>query len=213
MRPLYLTQGFDSVAMKKFVLTLLLTLFSFGLFTQPAQAQQFEQCNASVEGDCVSGGICTKIVVPKDESPTGYELTYFKVVGTCGGGNLGRVEAPEAISRLNLRAGIDGGAWDYSGIGILIFLNRLITLVNVIAGIIVMFNVVTSGWIFLTSWGKPDAFTQVRDKLTLTFIGVAVIAFSYTIAGVLGLIFFQDATAIINPTLCSPGSTDPICSF
>lgn len=111
----------------------------------------------------------------------------------CGSAIIGGVEPPAAISAINTESGGE--------IGIIFFISRLITFANIIAGILVMINFVYSGFIYITGAGNTSANTQVTERLTWSLVGIVVIVSSYTLAAIIGLIFYGDPTFIISPTL------------
>ena len=111
---------------------------------------------------------------------------------------FGVVLAPNGVSEIN--AQITGG----QGIGIFIFLSRMLQLSTVIAGLIILFNFIISGYTYLTSDGNPKAHETVRNRITFSIIGILIIVCAYTITGLIGLIFFGDASYILNPKIVPP---------
>lgn len=111
---------------------------------------------------------------------------------------IGTVSPPPGVMTYNEQA---GGA---DSIGILIFISNLIRLGTVIAGIWVLFNFITAGYIYITSSGDSSAHKKVTEQLTNSVIGLVLIVVSYTIAGLLGLIIFGDPSYILNPSICGP---------
>jgi hypothetical protein len=91
--------------------------------------------------------------------------------------------------------------------GLIKFLNNLITLITVIAGIWTVFNLISAGLIYLNSNNEPQKLTIAGNKILQTVIGLAVIATAYTLAGILGYILFKNATILINPKLTQPQIT------
>jgi len=183
----------------KYLKAITFTFLLLGVFL--FSADSVNACDAATVGKCLDGFVC------KEQIDVVSNTVSYINGDTCGGGNLGSVRPPIAIQRFNNLAG-GGGA---PGIGLIIFLNQVITVINIIAGIFVLFNFIISGWILITSWGKSEAYTQIKDRLTYTFIGIAVVAFSSSLAGVVGYSLYQDATAIVKAQLCSPGSTSGLC--
>jgi hypothetical protein len=86
-------------------------------------------------------------------------------------------------------------------IGIIVFLSNIIRLVTIAAGVWTMFNIILAGWIYLTSSGDASAHEKVSSKLINSVIGLALVAFAYTIAAAIGFIIFGDAGYIINPDI------------
>lgn len=89
-------------------------------------------------------------------------------------------------------------------IGILAFVSLLIRIFTIIAGLIVLFNFIISGYTYLTSEGNPKAHETVKNRITYSVIGIVIIVSAYTITALLSLIFFGSATFILNPTIAPP---------
>lgn len=89
-------------------------------------------------------------------------------------------------------------------IGLLTFISMLIKLGTIIAGIWALFNFIFAGYTYITSSGDSGAHTKVKDKITMSVLGLALIVATYTIIGVIGLIFFGDAGYILNPVVLGP---------
>lgn len=109
---------------------------------------------------------------------------------------FGQIEAPAGVAELNAdpRAG-------ESGIGLLIFISNIIKIVSVVAGVWVLFNFITAGFTYITANGDKGAYSQIGEKLALSVTGLLLIVAAYTIAGIIGLLVFGDATYIINPQI------------
>ncbi len=112
---------------------------------------------------------------------------------------IGTVKAPSVAYGANIEAGGEGS------IGILLMISRLIQIVTVVASVWVAVNVVIAAYTYLTGGGKPDSHQKVSDILSMSVIGLIIIVSSYTIAGLIGLLFFGDAMFIINPTISPAG--------
>lgn len=110
------------------------------------------------------------------------------------GSVFGDIEAPVGVAEFNSQAG-------ESGIGLLIFISNMIKFSSVIAGIWVMFNFIFAGFTYVTSNGDSGAYAKIGEKLSLSVTGLVLIVAAYTIAGIISLIIFGDATYIINPQI------------
>jgi hypothetical protein len=115
---------------------------------------------------------------------------------------FGVVLAPEGVRQINDDIYLATG--DAGGIGIFIFLSRILQLVTIVAGLIILFNFISSGFTYLTAEGNPKAHETVRNRITYSVIGILIIVCAYTITGLLGLIFFGDASYILNPKITPP---------
>jgi hypothetical protein len=118
---------------------------------------------------------------------------------------FGNIAEPPGVRELNQQVWLAGGGENYAGsIGIFLFISRLLQLFTVVAGLILFFNFIISGYTYLTSEGSPKAHEQVRNRITYSVIGIILIVCAYTITALLSLIFFGDATFILNPKLEGP---------
>lgn len=106
---------------------------------------------------------------------------------------FGTIEAPQGVAEYN-----DGAAQNF---GAIIFFSNLLKLATTVAGIWVMANFIMAGYIYITSAGDTGAHKKVTDKLTMSIVGLILIVSAYTVAGLIGLIIFDDASYILNPTI------------
>lgn len=117
---------------------------------------------------------------------------------------FGIVIAPDGVRDINSEIFLTTG--DARGIGIFIFLSRILQLTTIVAGIIILFNFIISGFTYLTAEGNPKAHETVRNRVTYSVIGILIIVCAYTITGLIGLIFFGDASYILNPIIIPPAA-------
>lgn len=109
---------------------------------------------------------------------------------------LGTLEKPPGVENYETAAGT--GA-DESPL--LFFISRMVQIISVIAGIWVLLNITVAGYTYITNQGNAGANEKVRNLLTQSAIGMMIIVLSYTIGGLIGLIFFGDASFILKPTI------------
>ena len=107
---------------------------------------------------------------------------------------IGEVRIPEGTALINAEMG-------QGEIGILLFISKLIQITTVIASIWVVINVLLAAYQYLSGGGKADNHAKVNNILTMSVVGLIIIVSTYTIAGLIGLIFFQNPTYIINPVI------------
>lgn len=106
---------------------------------------------------------------------------------------IGNIEAPPGVDKMQAASGAD--------IGLLYFISNLITIFTVIMGIWTLFNIVLAGYIYISSSGDSKAHESVRTQVTNSIIGLILIVMTYTIGGLIGLIFFGDPMFILNPKI------------
>ncbi len=112
---------------------------------------------------------------------------------------FGRLSPPPGVDKYNA---LTGDA--VNGIGILIFVSYGVRLAFIGAGLYVLVNFLLAGYTFISSGGESKAYTQVKDSLTTSMIGLIILISAYTAVSLLGYIFFGDATFIINPQIVGP---------
>lgn len=104
---------------------------------------------------------------------------------------FGPIEEPVGVAEYNA----DGG------IGLLKFISNMIKIVSIVAGVWVMFNFITAGFTYITAAGDSGAYSKIGEKLSYSVSGLLLIVASYTLAGVVSLIVFGNATYILNPEI------------
>ena len=102
------------------------------------------------------------------------------------------------VDRFNAQAATSGGE-----IGILIFGANIVRLVTIIAGLWVFFNFIRAGYMYITG-DSSNAQQEVSQLLTNSVIGILIIAGSYLLAGLVGLLLFGDAMFILQPVIYGP---------
>jgi len=105
---------------------------------------------------------------------------------------FGTIAPPPGVDKYNPPGG---------GIGIVPFMSNLIRVATIVAGIWSMINFILAGFYYVTSGDNKSNIEKANDKMTRTVIGLLIIVASYTIAALIGLIIFGDATFILNPQL------------
>lgn len=110
---------------------------------------------------------------------------------------FGTIDAPAGVAKYNTAALGETG----SDIGLILFLSNIIRIATVAAGVWVMINFILAGWAYISSAGDSKAATDASAKMTNSLIGLAIIIGSYTLAALIGLVFFGDASYILNPQI------------
>ena len=85
--------------------------------------------------------------------------------------------------------------------GVMVFINNILRLVFIVAGIWAFFNLVLAGFKFLSAGGDPKAVAAAWESIWKSAIGLIIIVSSFLFAAILGMILFDDPGAILNPTL------------
>jgi hypothetical protein len=114
---------------------------------------------------------------------------------------IGGIDAPPGVDIISARP-------EAGEIGIFLFFSNLTLGIIILGGIWTFANIVLAAYAYITGGGNPDSHTKVRDRLSMSLIGLLLMVGAYTLTGLIGLIFFGDASYILNPTLESIGGTN-----
>ena len=106
----------------------------------------------------------------------------------------GDIDLPDYLDRFVNVGGIQGGA-------LVVILNIFLRLTLIVAGFFAIWKFIEAGYSFMNAAGQPEKITEARDKITFTIFGLLIMASALVLAGIIGLIFYQDATAIISPKI------------
>lgn len=108
---------------------------------------------------------------------------------------FGTIKAPAALTKF--------GDVESGGIGN--FLNLILRVMVIGAGVYALFNFVLAGYSFLSAGDDPKKVEAAWAKIWQTALGLAVAAGAFVLAGIFGYLIFGDFGAILNPSI--PGVT------
>lgn len=92
------------------------------------------------------------------------------------------------------------------GFGLINFFSNMLKLMTVAAGLFAVVNLIFAGLAFISSNGEPEKIKSANQKISNSLWGLVIIAASFTIAAIVGWIFFGDASVIISPKIWGPGN-------
>lgn len=81
------------------------------------------------------------------------------------------------------------------------FLTNIIRLIIALAGIWALFQFLIGGFSYITGAGDAKKTQEAQQKIMHSIIGIGIIALSFILAGIIGLLFFDDAFFILQPTI------------
>ena len=110
-----------------------------------------------------------------------------------GGSFFGEIAPPPGVERYPRGPG-----------GLIVFLNNLIKLLIVGAGLFALLNFVLAGYGFLSAGGDSQKIGQAGAKIWQSLIGLLIAAGSFVLAAVFGQLIFGRWDAIINPSIYGP---------
>lgn len=89
--------------------------------------------------------------------------------------------------------------------GLILLFNNVLKVAIYGSLALALINFLVSGIQYLGSSGNPELVKTATSRIWVSLLGVMVAGGSLVLAGILGLIFFGDALAIINPQIYGPG--------
>ena len=86
-------------------------------------------------------------------------------------------------------------------VGIMVFLNTILKLIFIAAGLYAFFNIIIAGFDFINAAGDPKKVATAWERIYQSVLGLLIIVSSFLLAAILGWILFKNAGAILNPKL------------
>jgi len=121
-------------------------------------------------------------------------IPVFKPVLAQGNSFFGEIAPPPGVDRYS-------GA---HGEGLIKFLNNIMRLLVIGAGLFALFNFIIAGYGFITAGGDSQKISNASAKIWQSLLGLVVAAGSFTLAAVFGKLIFGEYDAILNPKIYQP---------
>lgn len=99
------------------------------------------------------------------------------------------------------------GVKEYAGgklEGLPAFINNILKVLIVGAGVYSLFNLVLAGYAFLSAGDDPKKVTAAWSKIYQTLLGLAFAAGSFVLAALFGKIIFNDPNALLQMKIFGP---------
>lgn len=107
---------------------------------------------------------------------------------------FGQVSPPPGVSAY------EGGQL----IGLPLFVNNILKLLIIGAGIYSVFNLVLAGYAFLSAGDDPKKVTAAWSKIWQTLLGLTFAAGAFVLAALFGKIIFNDPKALLQIKIFTP---------
>jgi hypothetical protein len=104
---------------------------------------------------------------------------------------IGNIPLPEPLKNFG----------DVEGGGIGKFLNLILQLLVVVAGIYALLNLVLAGYAFMSAGDDPKKVAGAWAKIWQTILGLAVAAGAFVLAAIFGQLIFGQWDFILNPKI------------
>jgi hypothetical protein len=89
--------------------------------------------------------------------------------------------------------------------GLPTFINLIIRLLIVGAGIYALINLIMAGYAFMSAGDDPKKVAGASSKIWQTLVGLAVAAGAFVLAAIFGQILFNDPNALLQFRIFRPG--------
>ena len=88
--------------------------------------------------------------------------------------------------------------------GLVPFINALLKLIIVLAGVYAFFNLIIAGYQFMSAGSDAKKVSEAWSKIWQSLIGLLIIAGSFVLAAIFGWLLFGNPAAILVPTIYGP---------
>jgi len=88
--------------------------------------------------------------------------------------------------------------------GLIKLLNNVLRVAIFAAFVFAVINFLIAGIQYIGSSGNPDILKQASSRIWISFLGLVIATSALVIAGIIGFVFFGNATAIISPVIYGP---------
>ena len=165
---------------------LLAIIFTYMLlFIPKALAETPAECFSRCINTGTSPTQCSQPCNFNTGGPTG-NSTWQSILGT--------VEAPQNVN-----------AYSENVTGLINLLSNILRLSVLAAGVWGLLNLISSGIQWIGASGNPEMIKQASSRIWMSLLGLIIIAVAFVVTGIIGLIFFGSADAIIKPAIYGPG--------
>lgn len=110
----------------------------------------------------------------------------------------GEISPPPGVARYDIGPG-----------GLINFLNVVLRLIFVIAGLFAFFNFIIAGFQFISAGGDPKAINNAWNKIWQSLLGLLIIVGSFVLAAIFGWLIYGDPTAILQPKIKTAPTPTP----
>lgn len=90
------------------------------------------------------------------------------------------------------------------GGGLVKFLNIILQTLVVIAGLYFLVNLILAGYQFMSAGGDSKNIEAAWGKIWQSIIGLLIVAASFLLAAIFGILIFNDWQAILKPQIFKP---------
>ncbi len=122
-----------------------------------------------------------------------YFLSYFLAGAT---DPIGKISPPANITPFITATG--------ELTGLIALINTLLRITFIVAGLWAFMNIVLAGFGFLSAGGDDKKIAKSWAQMWQSLIGLLIIVSSFVIAAIIGIVLFNDPSAILVPKIKIP---------
>ncbi len=91
-----------------------------------------------------------------------------------------------------------------AGEGLFQLAQNLLLMVIAVAGLFTFWNIIQAGFMFLSAGSEPKNITKAWEKIWQSIIGLLVVAGSFILAAIFGVLIFRDPWALMTFRVFGP---------
>jgi len=88
--------------------------------------------------------------------------------------------------------------------GLMRFMNNVLKVVIIGAGIFALFNIILAGYTFLSAGGDSKKIEQAWGRIWQSLLGLVIVAGAFVLAAIFGWLIFGDPKVILEPKIYGP---------
>lgn len=88
--------------------------------------------------------------------------------------------------------------------GLMQFVNNVLYVIIIGAGIFALFNIILAGYNFLSAGGDSKKIEQAWGRIWQSLLGLVFVAGAFVLAAIFGWLIFGDPKVILNPKIYGP---------
>ncbi|GAB4026368.1 MAG: hypothetical protein Fur0011_1830 [Candidatus Microgenomates bacterium] len=103
---------------------------------------------------------------------------------------------------------IDNPVSSYGNVdtGLPSFITNVLTVVFAAAGLYAFFNLMIAGFTYITAGGDEKKIQAAVNSINMSLLGLIIMVGAAAVTGIVSFLLFNDAGAILKPTIIGPGS-------
>jgi hypothetical protein len=99
-----------------------------------------------------------------------------------------------------------GSTYGSVNVGLPKLISNISSTIIIVGGLFAFFNLLIAGITYITANGDTKKIENAVYSINMSLLGLLILVGASAIAGIVGYIFFNDAGAILKPSIYGPGN-------